>query len=51
MDGCDLFVPGAAVGWIPIEALSVGIFMSISSVLAMGSMWPKIQANAATAKK
>lgn len=49
MDGCDLFVPGAAVGWIPIETLSVGIFMSISSVLAMGSMWPKIQANAAVA--
>ncbi|TID22361.1 hypothetical protein E2P81_ATG11463 [Venturia nashicola] len=53
IDGCDLFVPGAAVGWIPIETLSVGIFMSISSVLAMGSMWPKIQAqaNATAAKK
>ncbi|KAE9973597.1 hypothetical protein EG327_009023 [Venturia inaequalis] len=53
IDGCDLFVPGAAVGWIPIESLSVGLFMSVSSVLAMGSMWPKIQAqvNAAGAKK
>lgn len=53
IDGCDLFVPGAAVGWIPVETLSVGVFMSVSSVLAMGSMWPKVQAQstAAAAKK
>lgn len=51
IDGCDLFIPGAAVGWIPIEPLSVGVFMSISSVLAMGTMWPKIQASAGTAQK
>lgn len=50
IDGCDLFIPGAVTGWIPIETLSVGVFMSISSVLAMGGMWPKIQASAAAAR-
>ncbi|QDS77988.1 hypothetical protein FKW77_002142 [Venturia effusa] len=49
MDSCDLCVPGAAVGWIPITPLSVGICMFISSLLAMGSMWPRIQASAAVA--
>jgi hypothetical protein len=51
IDGCDLFVPGSVIGWIPTEPLTVGIFMSISSALAMSSMWPKIQANAAAAAK
>jgi hypothetical protein len=51
IDGCDLFVPGSVVGWLPTEPLTVGIFMSISSILAMSSMWPKIQANAAAAAK
>jgi hypothetical protein len=51
IDGCDLFIPGATVGWIPAEPLTVGIFMSISTVLAMGSMWPKIQADAAASAK
>jgi len=50
IDGCDLFIPGSTVGWTPSEPLTIGIFMSISSALAMGSMWPKVQANAATAK-
>jgi hypothetical protein len=51
IDGCDLFIPGSTVGWIPAEPLTVGIFMSISTIVAMASMWTKIQANAAAAKR
>jgi hypothetical protein len=50
IDSCDLFIPGAAVGWIPSEPLTVGVFMSISSILAMGSMWSKIQTDATAAE-
>jgi hypothetical protein len=49
IDGCDLFIPGAVVGWLPLSALTVAVAMAISTVLQLTDMWPKIQAQAAGA--
>jgi len=46
MDGCDLVIPGAAVGWISADPVTVGVAQSISTILAMRDMWIKIQSNA-----
>lgn len=42
IDHCDIFLPGSAVGWIPADQAMVGLCQSISSVLAMGSVWEKV---------
>src|ERR1700761_435862 len=35
MDGCDLIIPGAAVGWVSADPVTVGVAQSISTILAM----------------
>jgi hypothetical protein len=49
IDGCDLFIPGAVVGWMPFSPLTVGVAMAISTLLQLGDMWPRIQAQTAAA--
>jgi len=41
IDGCDLLIPGAAVGWLPYSPLTISVAMSISTVLSMSDMWAK----------
>lgn len=44
IDAADLFIPGAAVGWIPVSALVVGSASLISTTLAGQQIWTKVQA-------
>ncbi|KAF2426164.1 hypothetical protein EJ08DRAFT_736495 [Tothia fuscella] len=42
IDGCDLFIPGSVVGWIPADAVTVGVAMAVSSFLAGRDIWIKV---------
>lgn len=42
IDHCDIFLPGSAVGWIPVGSVMVGTCQSISSLLAMGQVWERV---------
>lgn len=44
IDGCDIFLPGAAVGWIPVDQVFVGTCQTISSALAGRQVWDRVQA-------
>nr|POE76143.1 hypothetical protein CFP56_59623 [Quercus suber] len=43
IDGCDLFLPGSAVGWIPADLVTVGVAGTISTVLAGRDIWHRVQ--------
>lgn len=43
IDLCDLTIPGAAIGWIPIDSVSVGLAMAVSSLLAGQDLWSNVQ--------
>lgn len=45
IDSCDILIPGAAVGWIPVGPLVVGIASSISTTLAGSQIWQRVQQN------
>ncbi|KAK4494712.1 hypothetical protein PRZ48_014068 [Zasmidium cellare] len=46
IDGCDIFIPGAAVGWIPVGPLVVGIASTISTTVAGAQIWQRVQQKA-----
>lgn len=48
IDMCDLVIPGSNLGWTPLSPLFVSVAMSISTLLALFSMWGKIHSQAAT---
>jgi len=43
MDGCDLLIPGSALGWLPASPLVVGIAMAVSSFLAIQRIWQDLE--------
>lgn len=43
IDSCDIFIPGAAVGWIPVGPLVVGVASTISTILAGAQIWQRVQ--------
>nr|POE65031.1 putative amino-acid permease c15c4.04c [Quercus suber] len=47
IDGCDLLLPGSAVGWIPVDWVTVGTASTISTVLAGREIWNRVQSTGA----
>lgn len=45
IDAADLFLPGSALGWIPVSTLVVGIAGTISTTVAGGQIWRRMQAD------
>lgn len=43
IDMCDIFIPGAATGWIVVSSASVGMASVVSSVLAGMDIWERVQ--------
>jgi hypothetical protein len=43
VDGCDLLIPGAFVGWMQVSDLVVGVTMVISTVVSGGDVWGRAQ--------
>lgn len=43
-DSCDLLIPGAIVGWIPLGPVPIGIAGSISAVLGGSEVWERVNA-------
>jgi len=46
LDCCDILIPGSAVGWIAVDAVTVGIASCISSVIAGQQIWVRVQKEA-----
>lgn len=46
IDGCDLLIPGSAVGWIPADWVTVGLATAVSTVLGGRQIWERVQAAA-----
>ena len=44
IDCCDIFIPGASVGWIPVSNTVVGTAQFISTILAGQLIWKRVQA-------
>lgn len=42
MDVCDLLIPGAMVGWIPVGSVTVGLTTVVGTLLASGDIWGRI---------
>ncbi|EME78474.1 uncharacterized protein MYCFIDRAFT_36825 [Pseudocercospora fijiensis CIRAD86] len=42
IDCCDLFIPGSAVGWIPVGLVFVGSASTVSSLLAGRQIWNRL---------
>ena len=42
--GCDLLIPGSFLGWIPASSLQVGVATLVSTLLSMGDVWARVQA-------
>ena len=42
IDGCDLTIPGTAVGWLTIDKDMVGLAMATSTVLTGQRIWMKV---------
>lgn len=43
IDCCDLFIPGAALAWLPVSPLLVGTASTISTTLAGRHIWKRAQ--------
>lgn len=43
VDGCDLTLPASFLGWISLGNLGVGGAMVVSTVLAWGDVWWRVQ--------
>lgn len=43
VDGCDLFIPGSYLGWVPVGSLEVGVVTVVSTLIAMGDIWVDVQ--------
>ncbi|PLN81748.1 peroxisomal biogenesis factor 11 [Aspergillus taichungensis] len=42
VDGCDLLIPGAFLGWIRVGELGVGVAMLVSTLVAGRDLWMSI---------
>lgn len=46
-DSCDLLIPGAVVGWVPLGPVPVGVAGSISAVLGGSDVWARVNPSSA----
>ena len=46
IDACDVLIPAAALGWIPVDQVTVGVAGSISSAVAGRQIWQRVQQSA-----
>lgn len=44
IDGFDLLIPGAIVGWTPLDHVTVGVAGSISGMLGGSDVWARVTA-------
>lgn len=44
VDGCDLLIPGAFLGWIRVGELGVGVAMLMSTLVAGRDLWASVTA-------
>lgn len=42
-DACDCLIPGAITGWFPTSFATVGMTSVVSSLLAAGDIWERVQ--------
>ncbi|EXJ58518.1 hypothetical protein A1O7_05944 [Cladophialophora yegresii CBS 114405] len=42
IDGCDLLIPGAAVGWLALDPITVGVAGSISALVGGSEAWARV---------
>jgi hypothetical protein len=40
---CDLSIPGAITGWVPVWGANVGWLSAVSTLLGSGDIWARIQ--------
>ena len=43
IDCCDIFIPGSAVGWIPVYQVFAGTCQTISSAVAAKQVWDRVR--------
>jgi hypothetical protein len=44
IDGCDLLIPGAAVGWLALDPITVGVAGTISALVGGSDAWARVNA-------
>jgi hypothetical protein len=44
IDGCDLLIPGAAVGWLALDPITVGVAGTISALVGGSDAWARANA-------
>jgi hypothetical protein len=44
IDGCDLLIPGAAVGWLALDPITVGVAGTISALVGGSDAWTRVNA-------
>ncbi|OCT51489.1 Peroxisomal biogenesis factor 11 [Cladophialophora carrionii] len=42
IDGCDLLIPGAAVGWLALDPITVGVAGSVSALVGGSDAWARV---------
>lgn len=42
IDGCDLFIPGVAVGWVALRPDILGAVMVTSTLFASVDIWERV---------
>ncbi|KAL1301423.1 hypothetical protein AAFC00_005679 [Neodothiora populina] len=41
-DGCDILIPGSHTGWIPADALTVGVTGVLATLVSMADVWARV---------
>jgi hypothetical protein len=42
IDGCDLLIPGTAVGWLPLDPITTGVAGTISAIMGGSQAWERV---------
>lgn len=42
-DACDILIPGSMLGWVLVSSGTVGMATVVSTVLASGDIWDRVQ--------
>lgn len=44
IDSCDVLIPGAAVGWLNLDPVTVGVVGTISALVSISDAWTRVNA-------
>ncbi|KIW95265.1 uncharacterized protein Z519_03849 [Cladophialophora bantiana CBS 173.52] len=44
IDSCDLLIPSAAVGWLQLDPVTVGVAGTVSALLGGSDVWQRVNA-------